>query len=197
MAYTKKTSHIQEGLANLISQFQGKPKIEAFLRILLGQVQDLENAYSDLLTETTIETAEGIHLDNIGAIVNEPRSGRADPDYRVAIRARIGLNTSEGTIEDVIGIALSVAGEQVGVTIREFFPASFILEIDTPIDTSVVDVTRLASFISAGRPTGVRGLLTYCQGTPFAYDGPNGTGFDEGEYCTTILASPEPAPIGP
>ena len=183
MSYKKKTSHVEEGVANLTSQFKDKPKIVALVSIYLRQIQDVENAASDLLTETNLDNATGIHLDNIGVIVGESRTGRSDLQYRTAIRARILLNTSNGTMEDVIALAISVAGAPVTITVTEFFPAGFVAHINEPIDPAVTDIDKIASFIASGRPSGVQGFLTFSIATPtFAYDGAAGTGYDEGKY---------------
>lgn len=161
MSYSKKSNHVEEGISKLISQFRDKPKIVALSTVYIQQFQELEDALSDLLTETNLDNATGIHLDNIGAIVGEPRLGRDDTQYRTAIGTRILLNTSNGTIEDIIGIMLSTLGSSASATITEFFPAAFIAEIDTTVDLAITDVDQIASLITDGRPTGVRGLLAF------------------------------------
>lgn len=184
MSYSKKSNHIEEGLAKLISQFNKKPKIRALATSYIRQFQELEDAFSDLLTETTIDNSEGIHLDNIGAIVGEPRIGRSDEQYRVALRARILLNKSNGTIEDVIALAIASTGLALTIEITEYFPASFNARIVETIDPSVVDTDAMVAIISSGKPGGVGGHLEFFEGTgiPFQFDGPAGSGFDEGEY---------------
>jgi len=188
MGYEIKETHVAEGLANLISQFKDKAKIQKVLTVYLRQIQELENAYSGILTDTTIDSSEGLQLDNIGVLVGEPRSGRSDLQYRTAIRARIGLNTSEGTLEDVVAIAISVAGAPVTVTIVELFPAGFLAIINEAIDPLITDVAKIGSFVASGRPAGVRGLLIFGVLGSFQYDGPAGTGFDEGKYGGAVIA---------
>lgn len=184
MSYSRKDNHVEEGTSKLISQFKKKPKILAFTTVYIQQLQELENAFSDLLTETNLDNAKGVHLDNIGVIVGEPRSGRTDTQYRTAISARILLNTSNGTIEDVIGIAIAVAGIPLTIAITEYFPASFTARIVEAIDPLIVDTDAIAAFIASGKPSGVGGHLDFFEGTgtPFQFDGPAGSGFDEGEY---------------
>ena len=184
MSYSKKTTNVEEGLAKLISQFRDKPKIRAWLTVYIQQFQDLENAFSDLLTETDIDNSVGIHLDNIGSLVGELRTGRADTPYRIALKARIRLNKSNGTIEDVIDIAIAVAGVPITIAITEHFPASFVARIVEAIDPSIVDTDAMAAFIRSGKPGGVGAHLEFSEGVgiPFQFDGPAGSGFDEGEY---------------
>lgn len=54
MAYAKKITHVDEGLANLIDQFRDKPKLRALLGIYLRQVQDLENAFCEIKEQTEL-----------------------------------------------------------------------------------------------------------------------------------------------
>ena len=96
MTLTQKSTHVQEGLANLVQQFKDKPDLAALLTSYLEQIQDLETAYFGLLTERTLNAAVGVQLDGIGAIVGEDRRGRDDADYRLAIRARIKASTPAG-----------------------------------------------------------------------------------------------------
>lgn len=184
MSYSKKTTHVAEGVSNLVSQFQTKPRIVSLTSIYLKQIQEAEDALSDLLTETDLDNAADIHLDNIGAIVGEPRLGRSDSQYRTAIRARILLNISNGTIEDMIALVIASTGLPVTIEITEYFPASFTARIIEPIDPLVVDTDDIAALISSGKPAGVGGHLDFFEGTgtPFQFNGPAGSGFDEGEY---------------
>lgn len=183
MSYSKKTTHVDEAVDNLISQFKKKPKIIALTSVYAQQLQDLEDAASDLLTETNLNNATGIHLDNIGQIVGEPRLGRNDDQYRIAISAKILLNKSSGTIEDVIGVALAVTDIPLTIEITEHFPASFTAKILETIDP-LVDTDAIAAIIASGRPAGVGGHLEFFQGTEpqFQFDGPSGSGFDGGQY---------------
>ena len=50
-------------------QFRSKPKIEAILKAIEEELNELDEARSQLETQLYIETAEGINLDRIGEIV--------------------------------------------------------------------------------------------------------------------------------
>ena len=188
MPYSKNSDHVAQGLANLIEQFKGKVVVEQLLSIYLGQIQEMEDALSDLLTETAPGVATGVHQDNNGAIVGEPRAGRDDPAYQIAFDARVLLNKSGGTIEEVIELALAVSGAPVNIEIEEVFPAGFVAHIVDPIDPLLVDTEAMAGYIDSGRPSGVRGQLAFAIASAFQYDGPAGTGFDEGPYGTALEA---------
>ena len=78
MTIEKNDSHITEALANRIEQFKGKENFADLIRIYVQQVQDLEDALFEVLLDTTLESSVGEHLDNIGALVGEPRRDRED-----------------------------------------------------------------------------------------------------------------------
>ena len=180
MTVTEKTTHVEEALANRIEQFKDATNVGSMITSYVEQLQELEAALFQILTETTLDTSVGQQLDNLGAIVGEQRFGRSDDQYRTAIAARIQLNTTEGTLEQMIGLIRAIAGP-VTVQIIETFPAGFIAQILDPVDTIAVDIESVAIFVSSGKPAGVRGLLVYATDTPFQYD--TGLGYDEGEYA--------------
>lgn len=187
MGYEKNTEHIGEGIANLVEQFKDTPKLQALLATFLRQIQEVEDAASDVLTETNLDTAVGVQLDNIGAVVGEPRSGRSDLQYSTAIRVRQLLSLSEGTPENIIELIRAITID-VGLTVdlQEFFPAGFIARIVEPIDPDVVDTDQIGSIVASGRPAGVRGIVTFGVLGSFQYD--TGLGYDEGKYGGAVSA---------
>ena len=68
----------------------------------MTQIQDLEDSSFEVLLNRWIDTAVGVQLDGVGAIVGEAREGRGDDEYRLAIKARIQINFSEATPEDIL-----------------------------------------------------------------------------------------------
>jgi len=188
MAYSKKDTHVEEGLANLISQFEDKKKIRDLLTGYLSQIQNIEDAASGVIRILDKDSAVGKQLDLIGALVGEPRSGRTDANYLVAINARIALNNSEATRNEVINIAILVAGSPITVTVTEQYPAAFDMVIDGDIDPSLVKTTRMAAFISSARGEGIKGVLIFQVAGSFQYDGVGSVGFDDGKYAMALDA---------
>lgn len=78
---------------------------EAFLRILVEPIQEAQNAIQQLKLLRAIATATGWQLDVLGKIVGQKRNGLGDDDYRRFIRAKILVNRSSGTIDQLIKIA--------------------------------------------------------------------------------------------
>ena len=102
---TQITTHRQDAINRLITQYQGQPKFEGFIDALAEQIQILEDESintNDLVLN--INTAEGAQLDAIGVIVDVARNGLSDADYRVQIFIKIGKNTSQGGAEKLISI---------------------------------------------------------------------------------------------
>jgi len=182
MGLTKVTTHIAEALANLVEQFKGQPTIAATLTAFVQQVQELEGALFELLEERGIDTAIGAQLDTLGDIVGEPRLGRGDDNYRVAIRGRILVNLSEGTPVDLIGL-LVVLSEGSAVTLTEYYPASLTAELATAVGDEE-EAHRIGDLLHTATAAGVLAHLIY-HGVPeaerFRFD-TSGQGFDQGKY---------------
>ena len=121
---TKITTLAVDAINRLIAQFKDKPKLEAFLNAVSNELQAFENASFELNSLLDIDTMEGAQLDGIGTIVVEPRQGKSDAEYRVALRQKIAANAGSGEPESVIETFLLVTGSTVA-TYMEDYPAGF------------------------------------------------------------------------
>jgi hypothetical protein len=157
MAYAlaKITDHIDQGVALLLEQFQGKPRIAALLTSLLRQVQDVEDAAWDVLTSRLISVAADAQLDALGKLVGEPRDGRDDGGYRVAITARIAVNRSSGTGPEIVAILKLVDVDSF--RLRDVGPAAFRVDYGEPPSTASVG-RELPRLIGEARPAGVAAM---------------------------------------
>ena len=132
--------------------------LEKLLSVYLNEVQGVEDMLLDLLNKSGVagdlDQIEGVQLDAYGSLVGELRKGANDADYRIRILGRILVNVSEGTIEDVIGVASRYAESLIGTTptveLDEFPPAcyqihtgflSFDVGIGRIIGRAVLDAT--------------------------------------------------------
>ena len=145
--------HEGKMLARLAEEFR-KPRISAIIRGEAAQYQAIENAYWQLLTEFGVETAIGWALDVLGKIVGEPRQGALDADYRLRVRARIRVNRSDGTIEDILDVVRLLIGSvllpSAAIKLTEFYPAAFVLRI-TGIAITPTQAQIYSSFIKQAR----------------------------------------------
>lgn len=171
--------HAQEALQRLVTQFQGKPRIEGLLRALVQPNQDIEDTLWDLLTKRSIHTAIGKQLDGIGEIVGESRKGKEDEVYRIAIKAKIGQNNSKATAEDIISVfKLLVQCEKA--FFMEYFPAEVAIFADKNIES--LDNNEILKFCQKAVAAGVRlDYIGWYDGDhAFAFqDDPNAKGFGD------------------
>lgn len=155
------TDHETEALSRLKYQFRDKINIRAALAAIVGPTQGIEDAMQDLLTERNIDTAVGVQLNALGLIVGQPRGGLDDDTYRRYIRARIARNRSNGTVEDLIRVAVLILGSETAyVQVDQQHPASVVVRIyniDVPDDIAQVVIQFLRGTVSGG----VRIILEY------------------------------------
>lgn len=149
--------HAGKMLARLAEEFR-KPRISAIITGEAAQYQAIEDAYWQLLTEFGVDTATGHALDVLGRIVGEPRQGALDADYRLRVRARIRVNRSDGTIEDIIDVVRLLIGSvllpSATIKLTEYYPAAFVLRI-TGLVISATQALIYSSFIKQARGAGI------------------------------------------
>lgn len=155
MPATLIADHVDRALDRLRQQFRDQPNIEAWLRVLVAPVQDLEQAMYEVLVGRGVETAVGVQLDAIGTIVGQPRNGRSDEVYRAFIRARIATNKSNGTIENVLNVTtLVLDDEDVTLNLHNSGPGWLLLKLeDAPVTlelTLLLVVYFLRRVVAAG-----------------------------------------------
>jgi len=172
----EKSTHLEEALAQLAEQFKRKPNVEALLAAFVAQVQELEGVLFDLMEDRAIDTAAGIQLDGLGIIVNEERQGRDDSAYRQAIRARVVLNTSSGTPEDIIEIARAVLGD-LEIEIQESYPAHFDAIVNDPVTPDPAAWQPSTVYALGDKRSNFGNVYAVVvAGTSAASGGPSGTG---------------------
>jgi len=154
---TKKTTHTAEALDHLLEVLKGKPDLAAFIAPFIDQIQDAENAAFELIDERTIDAAVGVQLDGIGQIIGETRDGRTDDDYRAGLKAKILINKTSGTIEEIIEIVILLVSNSVDI--QDFYPASFYVNIVGALVD--LDPVLLAGIISSAKPAAVNAAMIY------------------------------------
>lgn len=175
---TQILDHTAEALDRLCQQFADKPQIVALLTALTGTVQDVETALWQLLTERSVDTATGVHLDAIGALVGQARASIIDEDYRRFIRARIATNRSRGTIGDVLRIAQLVLNDPAAyLEIDNQGAAAYVLRVnDIAITDDLAEV--LIDFLRSATADGVRAILEYHTADPVIWGASDWEGSD-------------------
>lgn len=170
--------HAEQAVARLAAQFRDKDLIIGLVESLVGPKQHMEDTLQDLLTERTIDTAIGKQLDQFGTIVGEDRQGRNDDEYRIALKARMGRNTSEGTPDDVINVFNLLTGS----TQTQLVELTAVITLTGNVDFSA-NAVAIKAFMQKVVAAGVRIDWIASQDPnfpPFAFLGvPGGSGFDD------------------
>lgn len=173
--------HANQGVDLLIQQYRDKPRIEAWLRSYLDRYQNAENAILAIYENAySLTSGKGDALDLVGRIVRETRNGRSDGNYRLALRVRILINRSNGTIPELIKIARlfedmdSEAG--AACRIQSLQPARLeVRVVRTPVNDAAEVDKRLRQAKASGvtlstlvHPGGPTGSFRFCRAADYA-----------------------------
>jgi hypothetical protein len=184
VSISKIEDHVERGLARLPFQFRDKPKLKAFLTVLMTPAQPIEDALWQLLTERDIDNAEGEQLDQIGVIVGLGRTSTDDEVYRRHLRAQILTNKSNGNVNDLIRIAkAALADVNPGIEVRRQNNVTAVVRVrETAIDSDTAEI--LIEFLNRARAAGVRVILEWAESAPedvFTLN--TGPGLDQGHLA--------------
>jgi hypothetical protein len=157
----------QRLLSVFYEQFKGAPNLTALARDVCGpQFQALEDAAQALLTLTSIDDSEGTQLDRLGVLLGQPRAGLDDATYRLALKARVKVNRSSGTVEDIYAFLSALAPGTRFQYVRGFpepaetpGQASFQVTALTPISRAQGEVG--AELLQDAKMAGVRAYLAW------------------------------------
>ena len=111
--------------AGLAQQFVGLPNLDAFIKAVGDQLNDVEEFFGQLLTLRTLQNAVGAQLDRLGVLLGQGRNSLSDSDYRTVLQSKIVEYQANGSVEDVIQMLLTL-GRASSVLITESFPARFL-----------------------------------------------------------------------
>lgn len=134
--------------------------LRTYLAVLTAPADGLEQTLMLLLTERAVTTATGVRLDAIGKLVGQARGGLDDDDYRRFVAARISVNRSNGTRNEVYSItrlmlddpdAVLAISQQTGL--NSDGPATAVLRItETSVSEDLAEIlmTMLRDTAAAG-----------------------------------------------
>lgn len=177
------TDHAQRAKDRLAEQFKNQPNLAKVLDTLNDQTQKLEDALWQLLTERTMSSALGAQLDALGRIVGQARQGFDDETYRLYLKARVLLNVSSGTKEEIYSIFRPLVDVSTTMRIEEQPPAAFVLRFGGVAFTPA-QIQRLIVFLRAAKSAGVRAIMEWFEYDPaevFTLD--IGPGLDQGHLA--------------
>ena len=99
----------------LTSQYRNSPKLTALLYMLLKKLDDVSQCLVSMDTAFDLDSAVGVQLDALGQIVGAARTVGFQPHnnvspvlddatYRILIKARVGWNQWDGTIDSLFSL---------------------------------------------------------------------------------------------
>lgn len=149
----------EDRVSRFIEQFKNKPDLEALARIYLRQLQDVEDALFEIILERNLDDSVGVQLTVIADIVGQPRTTADDARFRLAIRARIAINLSDGTGEDLIKVLKLLLVDAETFEIIDEPPAQVRVTVFDPLTSGDADLIR--DLLDAADPGGVRLLFQF------------------------------------
>ena len=160
--------------------------IEKLVESYIPEIQELNDAALSFLIDLFLDNADGVQLDGIGTIIGVERLGLNDEQYRARLQAQIRVNTSSGTIEDVITSMALAIGVTSGLELIEGAPAEFAVSYPTILNN--VTAIVIAEIMYQAKAGGVHAIFQYHAAEPiFAFDGDGGAKFDGGYYLKTAI----------
>jgi hypothetical protein len=126
MSFIEKiTTHVEDGLGNMLTQFQDKPRFVALMTAILVEIQRLEDVTWEVLVGRFLDVAEGVNLDRIGELVNWPRLGLPDDDYRRLIKVAVQILRHDCEADDTAKIWSQLLDGEPAVRYLPHPPAHF------------------------------------------------------------------------
>lgn len=163
MTLSLKTTHVAEALGRFTEQFKNKPNLTKLVSAFVERNQGVENILWEVYNARMFANAADARLDDVGAIVGQPRDGRLDPEYRQYIAARIVINRSSGRPDDTLHI-LELIVPDYAPEFAEYPPAAYTVRLyNYPGDFDVV-----FDLIREVKPAGVRLFFEYSSAAPEA-----------------------------
>lgn len=164
-------NHCEVAINNLIAQLRGRVRFETLVCAIVDELQELEQASSDVGAYSSIATATGIRLDWIGALLKYPRDGLTDSVYRTRLEVRAFLRSAWGLADRLIEALVMLVDGASAVSLEEHFPAAFVLTADDGIPN--VDGYAFAALLRWAKPNAVLFILLHTdtsQPTIFGWD---------------------------
>lgn len=126
------TTITKDGADLLITRYKRRTKFKAWLASYTNRVQEGEDLIQELFTVLDIETSVGVWLELLGKIVGQKRTDIDDEIYRVHVKARIRINISHGTEDDMQELAFLLLAASDWHS-RDLYPNEFRINVnDSP-----------------------------------------------------------------
>ena len=149
----------------LLTQFKDQPNINLLVDVLVSELQELENALTDMQDARTLKNGYGTWLDEIGKKLRISRGSYNDNDYKTAMKIVMAKKTASATSEDIIRIVSLLTGDN-DVRLENNYP--YLLELTSFFYCVAEDQSGLKA-IGDLFPVGTRVRLIQTSATPFKF----------------------------
>lgn len=135
------------------------PLLDVFRAGFLYEMRDIEEEAMLYLNTLNIDNMEGDWLDEIGALVGEPRFNKSDEKYKLFIKARIIANSSYGRLNELHdALDLVLGSESTENYIQEYADVPKTLKIFVDLEFTPENIEKcqyLRQFFQAAVDKGV------------------------------------------
>lgn len=137
-------------IERLLKQWREGPVIRALCALLGTRHDEFRASAAAVRDAFDLTTAVGAQLDVIGRILDLPRLGDDDDEYRLALMVWGMVLTSHGWADEILAIVRTFIGPTPTLTLVNIPPMGYRLEIDT---LALEQLQRLLVFVRAANPT--------------------------------------------
>ena len=128
------------------------------------QFAELDRLVDKTSDQYDLDRAKAVLLDRLGKLVNESREGNDDELYRLLIRLRVLLNTTNGSINDIIKVIKFIFSSET-VHIQQNYPAGITILHDGE-NPSINFNKYISQVVAAGVSYDTRELFNYIEHMP-------------------------------
>lgn len=160
------TDMVDNTKARLIEQFKDKENIDKIIELFVEEIQEVEDAVIEILTDLTLSNATGANLDIVGEHLGRRRFGETDSVYRDILRLQVGINISNGAEQPLYDVFKLLTNSSISI-ITETFPA----EIQIFGDGDTIDANIIKQLRQVVAATVEINFLLSGGNRPFAFAG--------------------------
>lgn len=157
-----KINHIKKAQKNILEQYKDKPNFKNFLEVFADRWNQFEEMYAKFENRFNIDYASNKMLDYIGEIVGVTRADAVEFNsledffFRIFIRQKIGVNSSQITLQEVYDLWRLGIQKEYDVEVKEVFPAEVDFYTTAPLNPALKDKFKemMEDILGAGISTG-------------------------------------------
>lgn len=127
-------------MADRLLMFVRNTNFRALVSVFAQRTQDIVDVGVDVTEAFDVDTAVGVQLDTLGAILQRPRHGYADDRYRVLLQIQIELILSSGTSAPTLMRIVELFTTYAPLAYSEQYPMGFTIDVqlDDPADAELL-----------------------------------------------------------